>query len=108
MPYGWSPGVYLAIAGAMCAPIVFRRERPTLVFGIVALVAFGQWLAAVQFMSCDFALFVAQYTVVVRSSRVEGLLATLVMEVGAILAAAQWVPGSGSGFVSFMIFVAGT
>src|ERR1017187_1121471 len=58
----------LLLTVALIVPLVGGRRRPTLVFGLVAVVAFAQWLIGVQQLGCDLALLVAFYAVAVYES----------------------------------------
>ncbi len=76
-------------APLLTVPLLWRRRAPELVFGVIALVAFGQWLTANPSWG-DVALLVALYGI--ASQRSAALLAgaVAVMEVGALLATVKW------------------
>ncbi|MER7708477.1 histidine kinase [Kitasatospora sp. NPDC097605] len=81
--------VAVALTGALALPLVWRRRAPRTVFGVVAAVAFVQWLVDVQ-LPADIALLVALYTVAATSGRRGTLLAGAVVEAGAVLACLRW------------------
>ncbi|MGH3318598.1 MAG: sensor histidine kinase [Streptosporangiaceae bacterium] len=84
--------VYVAVAFALCAPIVVRRQWPRAAFAAVALVAFAQWALGITLMPADLALFVAQYTVATRCERPYAAVAACTMGIGAVLAVGRWTP----------------
>jgi signal transduction histidine kinase len=85
-------GVRIALVQvALIVPLVWRRTNPTAVFVVVSTVALMQWLLDYRLVG-DIALLVALYTVAVHESRLRTLLATAVLEVGAVLAATRWFP----------------
>jgi signal transduction histidine kinase len=79
----------------MIVPLVWRRRRPTLVFGLIAAVAFVQWLIGAQPMGCDLVLLVAFYTVAANESLRRTVLCAGVLELGIVLAAIRWSSGRG-------------
>jgi signal transduction histidine kinase len=83
----------LLLTVAMVVPLVGRRRRPTLVFGLVAVVAFVQWLIGVQQLGCDLALLVAFYTVAVYESLRRTVFCSAALELGIVLAAVRWSNG---------------
>lgn len=84
--------LYAAIVVGMCAPLVWRRGRPRAVFAIVAVVAFGQWLAHIGLGPVDIAVLVAMYTVAATCVLRWAVAAGLVAEFGAVLEVQQ-LPG---------------
>ncbi|MDF9816013.1 sensor histidine kinase [Streptomyces sp. SPB162] len=70
-------------------PLVWRRRAPLAVFGVMAAVAFLQWLVGAA-LPADVALLIALYTVAAQSSRRRTLLAVAVLELGTLLAASTW------------------
>jgi signal transduction histidine kinase len=80
-----------AIQVALVGPIAFRRAWPSAVFLLVSGIAFGQWLAGPPLIA-DGALLVALYTVAAHQSRTRALLAAVLLEAGAIMAAVKWAP----------------
>jgi signal transduction histidine kinase len=78
---------------AMILPLVRRRRWPTWVFGLVAVVAFAQWLIGGQQLGSDIALLVAFYTVAAYESFRRTVLCAVVLELGIVLAAVRWSNG---------------
>jgi signal transduction histidine kinase len=78
---------------ALIIPLAWRRSRPTTVFVVVAALALVQWIVGDRLLA-DAALLVALYSVAVHEVRRRALVATAVLEVGAILAASRWRPAA--------------
>jgi signal transduction histidine kinase len=76
---------------AVIAPLVWRRSFPSAVFGVIAVIGLGQWVLGYRLVG-DASLLIALYTVAVHESRARALLASGIMEVGAVLAATRWHP----------------
>ena len=74
---------------AVIAPLAVRRLYPSAVFLVISAIAFGQWLLGFPLLG-DAALLVALYTVAAHESRIRTLLATGLLEAGAIMAAVRW------------------
>ena len=89
---------------ALILPLVFRRRAPMTVFLTVAAVAFVQWLVAVPALA-DAALLVALYTVALESEWVLVVAASLILEVGVVMATVRWTP-TGNDVQSF-VFLTG-
>jgi signal transduction histidine kinase len=87
---GWPDA---ALTVAMILPLVWRRRWPTMVFGLVAVIAFAQWLLGGQPLGCDLALLVAFYTVAAHESLRRTVLCAGVLELGIVLAAMRWSSG---------------
>ena len=87
---GWPDA---ALSTAMVAPLLWRRRWPTLVFGLVAMIAFTQWLIGGQPLGCDLALLVAFYTVAAYESLRPTMACAGVLELGIVLAAMRWSSG---------------
>jgi signal transduction histidine kinase len=83
----------LLLTLAMILPLLGRRRWPTLVFGFIAVVAFAQWLTGGQPMGSDLALLVAFYTVAAYEPLRPTVFCASVLELGIVLAAAQWSYG---------------
>jgi signal transduction histidine kinase len=77
--------------GALCAPLLLRRVSPILCFGVIAVVAFAQWLLAAPQLA-DAAVLIALYWVTLDGSLIAAALAAAMVEAGAIMAAVQWSP----------------
>jgi len=80
-----------AFTAALSLPLLVRRSQPMLVFAGLALIAAVQWLIADPQLA-DAALLVALYGVALRGSLVEFGAAAIVLEAGAVMAAAKWAP----------------
>jgi signal transduction histidine kinase len=76
---------------ALIAALAVRRLWPSAVFLFTSGLAFAQWLLGFPLMG-DVALLVALYTVAAHESRIRALLATGVLEAGAVMAAVKWEP----------------
>jgi signal transduction histidine kinase len=76
----------LVFAVALSLPLVWRRRHPTLVFAVLAAVAFVQWAVQVD-SHADVALLIALYTVAANASRAKALAAAAILELGAVLVA---------------------
>jgi signal transduction histidine kinase len=79
------------VQAALAAVIAVRRIWPAAVFLAASALGLAQWLLGFPLLG-DVALLVALYTVAAHESRVRALLAAVVPEVGAVLAAARWEP----------------
>jgi signal transduction histidine kinase len=76
---------------ALIVPLAWRRSSPALVFATLSVLGLVQWIVGYRLLG-DVALLVALYTVAVHQSRLRTLLATAVLETGAILASTRWAP----------------
>jgi signal transduction histidine kinase len=83
---GWAPWFFTP---ALAAPLILRRRCPIAVFSALSAIAFAQWLANVQ-LGADLALLVSLYTVADERPRRVAVGAALLLEIGAVLAAARW------------------
>ena len=79
------------VQAALIAVIAVRRVWPIAVFLAAAAIGFAQWLLGFPLLG-DVALLIALYTVAAHQSRTRALLATGVMEAGAVMAAVRWEP----------------
>lgn len=77
---------HIALTLVMCVPLVWRRRWPRVVFTVVCLAAFVQWLAAVNVTISDFASLVAMYTIAAQCVFRWSLAALLVCEAGMVMA----------------------
>jgi len=73
----------------LALPLAWRRRAPVNVFLVITAVAFVQWLASLELVA-DVALLVALYTVAARRPQRAGVAGGVILEGGAILAAARW------------------
>ncbi len=76
---------------ALIGALTVRRLYPSAVFLVVSAIAFAQWLLGFPLLG-DLALLVALYTVAAHESRIRALLATGLLEAGAVMAAVKWKP----------------
>jgi len=81
------------ISAALILPLIWRRRAPFAVFTVIAVVAFGQWLAGVDLFA-DVALLVAVYTVAAQEPRGRVIAACTMLELGVVLAVARWAEPS--------------
>jgi signal transduction histidine kinase len=77
---------HLALAFAMCVPLIWRRRWPRAMFAIIALAAFAQWLAGISPIIDDVAVLIAMYTIAAQCVLRWALAAGLVVELGMGLA----------------------
>ncbi len=92
------------LQAALIVPLVWRRRSPSLVFCVMAALALVQWSFDYRMLG-DAALLIALYSVAVHESRVRTMMATAVLEVGAVIAATRWHP-AGSAPRSFVFLTA--
>lgn len=85
---------------ALVAPLVWRRQAPALVFGLIAAAAFVQWLLDLR-LPADMALLVAVYTVGAHMARRWLIGAAALLEAGIVLYATAW----GGGFLVSAAFL---
>ena len=74
---------------ALIGLIAARRVWPAAVFLAASAIGFAQWLLGFPLLG-DIVLLVALYTVAAHQSRARALLAAVVLEAGAVMAAAKW------------------
>jgi len=79
------------VQAALIAVIAVRRVWPVPVFLAACTLGLAQWLLGPPLLG-DVALLIALYTVAAHESRPRALLATGVMEAGAVMAAVRWEP----------------
>jgi len=105
----WREHQWLApiLAFGLVAPLLLRRRWPLVTFGVIAGVAFVQWLAGRPPVVADAALLVALYSVAVSRPWRRTLLAVAVLELGCLLAVLRYGPPEpGAGFLPF-VFLSG-
>jgi signal transduction histidine kinase len=83
-----------AFTVALTLPLLWRRRWPVAVFGVIAAIAFGQWLCDVRAFG-DAALLAALYGVAVAESGRVTLIAMAVVEAGIVLALIRWASDAG-------------
>ncbi|MBY8883612.1 sensor histidine kinase [Streptomyces sp. PTM05] len=98
--FGHHP-VLLAFQAAIMVPLAWRRKGPWVVFGVVAAVAFGQWLYG-MIIPGDVALLVALYTVAAHCDRTRTWIAAGVLESGIVLASMRFAPPGHAGVKAFV------
>ncbi len=81
----------IAFQAALIVPLVWRRRAPSLVFGVIAAIAFVQWLGADP-LPADAALLVALFTLAVHAAPWRALVGAGVLLVGVIMASVRWGP----------------
>jgi signal transduction histidine kinase len=74
---------------AIVAGIAVRRVWPTTVFVLMSALAFVQWLLGFPLLG-DAALLIALYTIAAHQSWFRALLASGLLEAGAVMSAIQW------------------
>ncbi|WP_424529633.1 sensor histidine kinase [Sphaerisporangium viridialbum] len=101
-----SPGVpgYLALSAALIAPLAWRRSRPVHVFTAIALIAFLQWLAAIEPVPADVAVLVAMYSVASYRPLRWALAAGAIAELGVCLLVVRYGQPSLLAFASGSVF----
>jgi hypothetical protein len=90
-----------AFGVALALPLLWRRRRPELVFCVLAGVALVQWVFGIT-TAADAALLVSVYTVADQCSRGSAIVATLVMEIGAILESLRLPAADDRGIKAFV------
>ncbi|WP_327086938.1 sensor histidine kinase [Nonomuraea sp. NBC_01738] len=98
-------GGYYALSAVLLAPLLWRGKRPVVVFAVISLVSFVQWLAGVDPLPANIAVLVALYAVAFRSRFPWAVAAGLVAELGILLALVHWDDPSFSLFFSGSVFV---
>jgi signal transduction histidine kinase len=78
---------------AFAIPLLWRSRWPFPVFMATAGLALTQWFVGVRVLG-DVALLIALYTVASREDRRTALTAAAILEIGVILALAQWFHGA--------------
>jgi signal transduction histidine kinase len=98
-------GSTVLFTSLLALPLAWRRRAPITVFLFIAAAAFAQWLVY-RPLFADTALFVALYTVAVARPLRAAIVATVIVEIGAILATVRWAP-SGSWLQNFALLSGG-
>ncbi|MGA5729958.1 sensor histidine kinase [Streptomyces seoulensis] len=93
----------LALQAGLVLPLLWRRRRPALAFGVIAAVFFLQWFVGAA-LRADIALFVALYGVALRA-RTPQLLWACGITAGALVPAAVRVSGVLSVWVSLFFLL---
>jgi DNA-binding NarL/FixJ family response regulator/signal transduction histidine kinase len=83
----------------LAIPLVWRRRAPVTVFGVIAVMAFAQWLAGFPLVA-DVALLAALYTLAAHRPRRVAAAGFVILECGAVLAAGRWGASAMVTFVS--------
>jgi signal transduction histidine kinase len=78
--------IHLFLVFGTCLPLIFRRRWPRVVFALVALVAFVQWLLGVNLAVSDLPVLITMYTVAAECTFRWALAASMVAEFGVFLA----------------------
>ena len=86
---GDTPNVWFV--AALTFPLVLRRRAPMAVFLVIAGVALVQWLVTGP-MLADASLLVALYTVAAESEWLHVIAASVLLEVGIVMATVRWTP----------------
>jgi signal transduction histidine kinase len=81
----------LWFVAALTFPLILRRRAPIAVFLVIAGVALVQWTTTTSLVA-DASLLAALYTVTTESDWLAVVVATLILEIGVILATARWAP----------------
>jgi signal transduction histidine kinase len=81
----------LWFVAALTLPLILRRRAPIAVFLVIAGVALVQWSTTTSLVA-DASLLAALYTVTTESDWLAVVVATLILEIGVILATARWSP----------------
>jgi len=88
---GFAGHLAATVQTALIVPLTVRRLYPSAVFLVLSAIAFAQWLLGFPLLG-DAALLVALYTVAAHESRLRALIATGLLELGAVMAAVKWNP----------------
>ncbi len=94
----------IVIQTALILPLIWRRRAPTLVFLIIASVAFIQWLVTVA-LPADVSLLIALFTLAVHAPPKRALTGAGVMMAGVIMASIRWAPAGDVG--KSLVFLTG-
>jgi signal transduction histidine kinase len=86
---GPTPDVWFV--AALTFPLVLRRRAPLPVFLVIAAVALVQWFVTGPLLA-DASLLVALYTVAAECEWVQVVTASVILEVGIVMATIHWTP----------------
>ncbi len=81
----------IVFQAALIVPLVWRRRAPSLVFSVIAGVAFLQRLTTVA-LPADVALLIALFTLAVHATMRRALFGAGVLMVGVVMASVRWGP----------------
>lgn len=76
---------------ALPVPLLVRHRDPQLSFGLIAVIALGQWLVSTPQLA-DGAVLVAMFWLMLDGELTEMAIAAAVIEAGAVMAALRWSP----------------
>jgi signal transduction histidine kinase len=100
------PGLFgptLAFSALLVAPLIWRRRFPLATFTAIAVVALAQWALNLR-VAADVTLLIYLYTVARRYPLRAGVLVTVVVETGTLLAAIRWPLAPLSWTETFVLF----
>lgn len=86
-----TPHLDIGFVAGLTLPLVLRRRAPMGVFTVLSVVALVQWMVSGPLLA-DTALLVALYSVAVACEWIQVVVATLVLEIGVLLATVHWAP----------------
>lgn len=89
---------------ALVLPLIWRRRAPSLVFSLIAGVAFVQWFTFVP-LPADVALLVALFTLAVHADPRRALLGAGIVFAGVLMASVRWIPAGD--VVKSVVFLTG-
>jgi signal transduction histidine kinase len=90
---------------ALILPLLARRRWPVQVFGLLAGLAFLQWLLNDP-LAADAGLLLALYTIACHQPRSRALISAGILEVGVVLASVRFAPAS-DGLAGSLVFLSG-
>jgi signal transduction histidine kinase len=96
-----TPHLDIGFVAGLTLPLILRRRAPMGVFIVLSVVALVQWMVSGPLLA-DTALLVAVYSVAVVCEWIQVVVATLVLEIGVLLATVHWAP-LGSNFKSLVL-----
>lgn len=87
--FGISPPQRVFFQVALIIPLIWRRRAASLVFSVIAAVAFVQWLTVVP-VPADVSLLIALFTLAVHAPPTRAVLGAAILMVGVIMASVRW------------------